>query len=147
MSTGQPLPLLTIIFHISSGLKTFHPSAFLLTSSVGRRHWVTRLKLIVCLSTLQPSPLCKTNDVFLFYLILVDLGRNEHRGYCLACGWGVQCVLIHQTSNIDRWNINEDQFDRMSVIHHLAGASPAHRVRRARETILNNTQHSRNFRL
>ena len=30
----------------------------------------------------------------------------------------VYILLIHQTSNIDRCCINEDQYDRLSVIHH-----------------------------
>ena len=112
---------------------------------------MTTLKLIVCLSTpvLPPLSSCKTNDVFLFYLILVDLvyWSEGDRGYCLTGVWlcSVQCVLIQQTSNIDRWNINEDQFDRVSVIHHLAQPARLTEYTGPGETITNN-HHFRNYR-
>ena len=50
-------------------------------------------------------------------------------GAVLAVGCSEAGVVIQQTSNIDRCYINEDQFDRVSVIHHPAAllpASPAH---------------------
>ena len=44
-------------------------------------------------------------------------------GSVVCCGEAG--VVIQQTSNIDRCYINEDQFDRVSVIHHLAALLPA----------------------
>ena len=44
---------------------------------------------------------------------------------CGRAGCGEAGVVIQQTSNIDRCYINEDQFDRVSVIHHPAALLPA----------------------